>query len=108
MKLKTTLDQWNTLLEVDKAGSFQAAATQLHKSHTTLIYAINKLEHQLGVSLVRIQGRRAVLTDEGKSLLRRATPMLEQARGLEVISTQLAQGIEAEITVTIDHLCNRD
>ncbi len=107
MRLKTTLDQWLTLSEVDKAGSIQAAAARLNKSHTTLIYAIKKLEQQLGIALVRIEGRRAVLTDNGKSLLRRAAPMLDQAQELETISAQLSTGIEAEISVTIDHLCDR-
>lgn len=108
MRPRTTLDQWLTLLEVDKAGSIQAAAHQLNKSHTTLIYAIKKLEQQLGVSLVQIKARRAVLTDDGKSLLRRAAPMLDQALELEVIGSHLSQGIESEITITIDHLCDRD
>lgn len=107
MRLKTTLEQWLTLYEVDRSGSIQAAATQLNKSHTTLIYAIKKLEDQLGVSLVQIKGRRAVLTNDGKSLLRRANSMLEQARELEEISAQLTKGIESEITVAIDHLCDR-
>ena len=93
MRLKTTLDQWLTLFEIDKAGSIQAAATELNKSHTTLIYAIKKLESQLGISVVKIEGRRAVLTDDGKSLLRRAQSMIEQAQVLEEISTQLAQGL---------------
>jgi len=107
MRLKTTLDQWLTLFEVDKAGSIQAAAIELNKSHTTLIYAIKKLEDQLGVALVKIKGRRAVLTDDGKSLLRRAQSMIEQAQALEDISTQLAQGVESEIVIAIDHLCDR-
>ncbi|AQS36061.1 transcriptional regulator [Shewanella psychrophila] len=107
MRLKTTLDQWLTLYEIDRAGSIQAAATQLNKSHTTLIYAVRKLEQQLGVDLVEVKARRAVLTDDGKSLLRRADSMLEQARELEEMSTQLAKGIESEITVAIDHLCDR-
>ena len=108
MRLKTTLNQWLTLLEVDKAGSIQAAALALNKSHTTLIYAIDKLEEQLGVELVKIEKRRAVLTNDGKSLLRRAQSMIEQARILEDISNQLAQDLEAEITVAIDHLCDRN
>lgn len=33
--------------------------------------------------------------------------MIEQARALEEISTQLSQGVEAEITIAIDHLCDR-
>ncbi|WP_076411502.1 LysR family transcriptional regulator [Shewanella sp. UCD-KL12] len=107
MRLKTTLEQWLTLYEIDRAGSIQAAAVTLNKSHTTLIYSVKKLEQQLDVSLVEIKGRRAVLTDDGKSLLRRADSMLEQARALEEMSTQLAKGIESEITVAIDHLCDR-
>jgi len=108
MRLKTTLDQWITLFEIDKAGSIQAAAIQLNKSHTTLIYAINKLENQLGLSLLEIKGRRAVLTYDGKSLLRRAQSMIEQAKALEEISTQLSQGVESELVIAIDHLCNRN
>ncbi|WP_298445256.1 LysR family transcriptional regulator [uncultured Ferrimonas sp.] len=108
MALKTTLNQWLTLAEIDKAGSIQGAATALNKSHTTLIYAIRKLESQMGVALVQVQGRRAVLTDHGKSLLRRAQAMIEQANALEEAGTQLARGMEAELTVAIDHLCDRD
>ncbi len=107
MRLKTTLEQWLTLFEIDNAGSIQAAANTLNKSHTTLIYSIKKLEDQLGLSLLKVEGRRAVLTNDGKSLLRRAQSMIEQARALEEISTQLSQGVEAEITIAIDHLCDR-
>ena len=107
MKLKTTLEQWQTLLEIDKAGSIQAAALTLNKSHTTLIYAVKKLESQLDLPLLRIEGRRAVLTDQGKSLLRRANAMLEQAKTLEELSTQVASGLESELVVAIDHLCDR-
>lgn len=107
MRLKTTLEQWLTLFEIDRAGSIQAAATQMNKSHTTLIYAIKKLEGQLDVALVKVEGRRAVLTDDGKSLLRRAQSMIEQAKALEEISTQLSQGAESELIVAIDHLCDR-
>ncbi|MGF1692947.1 LysR family transcriptional regulator [Photobacterium kagoshimensis] len=106
MRLKSTLEQWLTLYEIDRAGSIQAAATALNKSHTTLIYAVKKLESQLAVALVEVQGRRAVLTEDGKSLLRRATAMLEQARELEDISEQLAKGFESEITIAVDHLCD--
>lgn len=106
MKLKTTLDQWLTLQEIDQAGSIQAAAATLNKSHTTLIYAIRKLEHQLGVQLVEVRGRRAAITEQGRSLLRRAGSMLEQARELEDLSQQVAAGVESEITIAVDHLCD--
>lgn len=108
MRLKSTLEQWITLQEIDAAGSIQAAALSLNKSHTTLIYSVNKLETQLNVKLLKINGRRAVLTNHAKSLLRRAKGMIEQARDLEHISQQLSQGVESEIIVSIDHLCDPD
>jgi DNA-binding transcriptional LysR family regulator len=108
MRLKTNLEQWITLFEIDKAGSIQAAAIQLNKSHTTLIYTIRKLETQLGMPVLKTQGRRSVLTDEGKSLLRRAQSMIEQAKLLEDIGSQLGQGIESELVIAIDHLCDRE
>ncbi|MFM2587475.1 LysR family transcriptional regulator [Vibrio sp. TBV020] len=106
MRLKSTLEQWLTLQEVDKAGSIQAAAVSLNKSHTTLIYSIKKLEDQLGVKLVEVKGRRASVTEHGQSLLRRASSMLEQARDLEDLSQQISAGVESEITIAIDHLCD--
>ncbi|OLQ93168.1 LysR family transcriptional regulator [Vibrio panuliri] len=106
MRLKTTLEQWQTLHHIEQAGSIQAAAQALNKSHTTLIYSVRKLEQQLGVELLAVEGRRAVLTEHGKTLLRRADSMLEQAHELEMISKQLSSGVESQITVSIDHLCD--
>ncbi|MDA0128182.1 LysR family transcriptional regulator [Vibrio sp. MarTm2] len=106
MRLKSTLEQWVTLKEVERAGSIQAAALALNKSHTTLIYSIKKLEDQLGVKLVEVKGRRATVTEHGRSLLRRASSMLEQARDLEDLSQQISAGVESEITVAMDHLCD--
>jgi len=106
VRLKSTLEQWVTLQEIDKAGSIQAAATSLNKSHTTLIYLIKKLETQLDVKLLEVRGRRAILTKHAKSLLRRAETMVEQARDLEEMSKQLSAGVESEITLAMDHLCD--
>ena len=106
MKLKTTLEQWQTLQAVGSAGSFHAAAQQLKKSHTTLIYSVKKLERQLDIDLIIIEGRRAVLTEAAKVLLRRSGPMVEQARELEEISKSLAEGWESEIVISIDSLCD--
>lgn len=106
MRLKSTLEQWVTLQQIDKAGSIQAAAIVLNKSHTTLIYSIKKLEAQLEVKLLEVKGRRAILTKHAKSLLRRAECMVEQAKDLEEMSQQLSAGVESEIIIAMDHLCD--
>lgn len=106
MRLKTTLEQWQTLQAIEQAGSIQSAAVTLNKSHTTLIYSVKKLEDQLGIKLIEVKGRKAGLTEHGKTMLRRAQSMLEQAYELEMISEQLSNGVESQITVAIDHLCD--
>ncbi|EKO3824746.1 LysR family transcriptional regulator [Vibrio harveyi] len=106
MRLKTTLEQWQTLQAIEQAGSIQSAAVMLNKSHTTLIYSVKKLEDQLGIKLIEVKGRKAGLTEHGQTMLRRAQSMLEQARELEMISEQLNSGVESQITVAIDHLCD--
>ena len=106
MRLKSTLEQWITLQAIDRCGSIQAAAETLNKSHTTLIYAIKKLEDQLELKLIQVKGKKTSLTLEGKAILRRADTMIDQAQQLEVISKQLQAGMETEITLSIDHLCD--
>jgi len=106
MRLKTTLEQWQTLKAIEQEGSIQAASIKLKKSHTTLIYAVKKLEEQLCIKLIEIKGRKARLTEHGQTILRRALSMLEQAQELEVISEQLKRGVEPKVTVAIDHLCD--
>lgn len=106
-RLKSTLEQWNTLRAIEEFGSIQAASIQLNKSHTTLIYSIKKLEDQLGIDLIEVVGRRAGLTKDGQTLLRHARSMLEQAENLEVISAQLSKGTESEIVLSVDHLCDK-
>ena len=46
---KNSLDQWRTLIAVVEAGGYAQAADQLHKSQSTLTYAVQKMERLLGV-----------------------------------------------------------
>ena len=107
VKLKTTLEQWATLIAVNEEGSVQAAAEKLCKSHTTLLYSLNKLENQMGIPLIEVVGKKSRLTQQARLLLRKASSMIETAAQLEKSGAQLAQGYESQIVVSIDHLCNR-
>ena len=46
---RITLDQWAALVFVVESGGYAKAAETLHKSQSTLTYAIQKLEELLGV-----------------------------------------------------------
>jgi DNA-binding transcriptional LysR family regulator len=99
---RISLDQWRALVAVVDAGSYAAAAGRLHKSQSTVTYAIKKLEHALGVSAFELQGRRAVLTPTGQLLWRRARVLLEEADRLEQAARSVSAGWEPRLTVSAD------
>ena len=79
---RVTLEQWRSALAVADHGGFAAAATALHKSQSSVSHAVAQLSAQLAVPVFRTQGRRAVLSDEGRMLLERARRLLSDAGAL--------------------------
>ncbi|HUI62000.1 MAG TPA: LysR family transcriptional regulator, partial [Steroidobacteraceae bacterium] len=71
---RTSLEQWAVLAAVVDRGGFAQAATWLHRSQSAVSYAVARLQEGLDVPLLAIEGRRAVLTEHGKALLKRARP----------------------------------
>jgi DNA-binding transcriptional LysR family regulator len=101
---RITLDQWDVLVSVVESGGYSKAAERLHKSQSTLTYAIKKLESLLGVKVFELQGRKAALTPTGKLLYRRAKTLLENTARLETAARELAKGWEPEIRIAVDIL----
>jgi DNA-binding transcriptional LysR family regulator len=99
---KITLDQWATLVAVVESGGYAKAAGRLHKSQSTLTYAIQKLEELLAVKAFEIRGRKAVLTPTGEVLYRRGKALVEEAARLEHAAGELAQGWEPEIRLAVE------
>lgn len=99
---RITLDQWNVLVSVVDSGGYAKAAERLHKSQSTLTYAIKKLESLLGVKVFELKGRKAVLTPAGELLTRRARTLLENTARLEKAAGELARGWEPEIRIAVD------
>lgn len=99
---KITLDQWTTLTSVVESGSYARAAERLHKSQSTLTYAIQRLEELLAVKVFELRGRKAVLTPAGELLYRRGKALVEEAERLEHAAGELAQGWEPEIRLAVE------
>ena len=99
---RISLDQWHVLVSVVESGGYAKAAERIHKSQSTLTYAVQKLENLLGVKAFEIRGRKAVLTPTGEVLYRRGKPLLEEAARLEHAAGKLAQGWEPELRVAAD------
>src|SRR5204863_8103094 len=101
-QLRITLDQWSALAAVVEAGSYAKAAEKLHKTQSSVTYAVQQVESQLGVKAFRINGRKAVLTPTGELLYRRARYLLDEAAALERSSKRISAGWEAEIRVAVE------
>lgn len=99
---KITLDQWRALIAVVEQGGYAQAATSLHKSQSSVTYAVQQIESQLNVKAFRIEGRKAVLTPTGDLLCRRARYLLDEAAVLEQSAQRLSAGWEAEVRLAVE------
>lgn len=97
-----TLEQWRALIAVVDTGGYAQAAELLHKSQSSVTYAVQKLESLLNVQAFEIQGRKAVLTGTGQLLYRRAKALLDEAGALERAARRLSAGWEAEIRIAAE------
>ncbi|HEX5419244.1 MAG TPA: LysR family transcriptional regulator [Gammaproteobacteria bacterium] len=101
---RITLEQWRCLVAVVDAGGYAKAAETLHKSQSSVTYAVQKLEELLDVKAFEIRGRKAVLTPTGELLCRRARLLLDEAGGLERAARKASAGWEAEIALAVEVL----
>jgi DNA-binding transcriptional LysR family regulator len=99
---RSSLDHWAVLAAVVDQGSFGAAASVLHRSQSAVSYAIARLQSTLDVPLFSLEGRRAVLTAAGDTLLKRARPLLRDLATLERLARSMKQGWESSLRLVVD------
>ena len=99
---KTSLEQWAVLASVVDQGGFAQAATALHRSQSAVSYAVSRLQEELDLPLLAIEGRKAVLTPHGQTLLQRARGVLRDLNTLELLARSLKQGWEPQLTLVVD------
>ena len=99
---RVTLEQWRTLMAVVDCGGYAQAAESLFKSQSSISYTVAKLQEQLGMELLQIEGRKAVLTPAGEALLSRSRQLIDHALELELVASSLEQGWEPEVALAVD------
>jgi DNA-binding transcriptional LysR family regulator len=100
--MNVTLDQWKALISVVDSGGYEKAAEALRKSQSSVTYAVQKLQSQLGVKAFEVKGRKAVLTPTGEFLYRRARALVDEADATERAAKKLSAGWEAEIGIAVE------
>jgi DNA-binding transcriptional LysR family regulator len=101
---RISLEQWRALVAVVEAGGYAQAAERIHKTQSTVSYAVQKIEQQLDVKLFEIRGRKAELTPTGQVLYRRGQLLLERAASLERGAKSFAAGWEPEVRLAVEVL----
>src|SRR5688572_21548816 len=96
---RITLEQWRALTAVVEAGGYAQAAEALHKTQSTLTYAVQKIERLLDLKAFEIRGRKAVLTEAGQVLYRRARTLLEEAALLERGAAAMSKDWQPDIAI---------
>lgn len=99
-----TLEQWRSLVAVVEEGGYARAAEALHKSQSSITYAVQRLEHVLEVKVFTIEGRKAVLTPVGRMLYQRACQLLDDSLGMERAAGRASAGWESEIAIAVEVL----
>jgi len=102
--MNVTLEQWKALISVVDSGGYEKAAEALNKSQSSVTYAVQKLQSQLGVKAFEVKGRKAVLTPTGEFLYRRARALVDDAAATESAARKLSAGWEAEIGLAVEVL----
>ncbi|WP_372022353.1 LysR family transcriptional regulator (plasmid) [Tistrella mobilis] len=99
-----TLDQLRVFVSVAESGSFRAGAARLSRVQSAVSHAIANLEAELGLTLFDRTGHRPVLTAEGQALLSNARDILLRIDALKARARGLGEGIELELSLTVDTL----
>src|SRR3569833_1538679 len=105
---RTSVEQWAVLAAVIDEGGFAQAAAALNRSQSAVSYAVARLQEAIGVPLLVIEGRKAVLTAHGQVLLKRARSLIGDLVSLEGLAHTLRQGWEPELRLVVDAAFPRD
>ncbi|WP_027967670.1 LysR family transcriptional regulator [Halomonas halocynthiae] len=99
---RISLEQWVILQAVVEEGSYAKAAEALSRSQSSISYALKGMQEQLPVKALTIQGRKAVLSSAGETLLRQARVLINDALNLEYLASNLAEGWETEVRLAVE------
>ena len=104
-----SVDQLLVLLTVAEEGSFTGAARRLRRATSSISYAIDTLEAQLGLPLFdRGTTRKPKLTHVGEAIVSEAKAVAHSVDTLRARVRGLLDGLESEVSLAIDSIYPSD
>ncbi len=86
-------------MAVVEEGSFNRAATRLHKTQPAVSYQIKQLEAELGLPLFHRSARKISPTEAGRVLAQHAEEILKKVRRTRQALERLSDGVAGEIRI---------
>ena len=100
-----TFEQLLVFHKIVQAGSFKAAANELHKTQPAISFSIKKLEEEMEVELFDRSSYRPTLTAHGKAFYERSHKIMQGMNELEGMSKSFQRKEEPEIGLAVDGIC---
>lgn len=104
-RMRVTLKQWRMLHAVIDCNGFSAAAEYLHVSQSAISYTLARMQEQLGIALLKVEGRKAHVTEEGRTLMEYSRNVIRSAIELETLAEKMRLGWEPELRLIVDQDC---
>jgi DNA-binding transcriptional LysR family regulator len=102
--LRVSMEQWQTFVSVVKEDGYINASLKLNKTQPSVSYSIQKIEQMLDVKLFEIQGRKSVLTKQGRELYIYAARLIQLATDIEEKAKGRCHEIEQRIRLAVDEI----
>src|SRR5471032_1851286 len=100
--MRLNLEALLILDALDRHGTFAAAAARLFKTASALSYTVQKMESDLGITLLDRSGHRATFTPTGRLMLERGRVLLRAVSELEQQAQYVESGWENQLTISVD------
>ena len=102
LRVPISLDQARAFAALARAGTFQAAAKELKKSHTSVLHAVKAIEDLTGLAVLDRRGYRTRLTPVGERVLEGCKKLLTAERELAGACEEMRTGWEPRLGVVFD------
>jgi len=96
------LDHARALVALAEHGTFAAAGKALRKPHTSIVYALARLEAETRLKLLDRTGHRSALTPAGERVLAGCRRLLEAHDELGQLCAELRGGTEPRLRIVVD------
>lgn len=97
--MSISIEELEALVTIMELGSFRAAAEKLHKSQSSISYAIKNIEKDLSIELFDRSTYKPKLTSAGELIYNKAKNILSMHHELADMAGYINKGVEAKISV---------